>query len=219
MAFDLSGYTGSYALDSWTLRSIPYRDRAAARAKRSAFLAKAKEEKARLSRTCQICDRPIFAESGVIAHHGYERPGYGWQTASCYGARRLPWEKSCDAVADYIEIIKRDVANLDAYHTALQQRRAEPRAVVRVRTNKRGASHTVNRECAVTAESLPVLAFLVEMTKNNRDIYRNEYFTLESDDFESVLRAAMNRTAQQLAEARAALAHYTAKKESWAAVE
>ncbi len=44
------------------------------------------------ARTCQICGRPIFAELGVIAHHGYQRPGDGWQTASCVGARELPYE-------------------------------------------------------------------------------------------------------------------------------
>ncbi|MGY3588048.1 hypothetical protein [Bradyrhizobium sp. USDA 4350] len=42
--------------------------------------------------TCQCCGRKIFAETGSIAHHGYERPGGGWQTASCPGARELPFE-------------------------------------------------------------------------------------------------------------------------------
>lgn len=48
--------------------------------------------------TCQCCGRKIFAETGVIAHHGYERPGTGWQTASCFGARELPFEVSRDAL-------------------------------------------------------------------------------------------------------------------------
>lgn len=42
--------------------------------------------------TCQCCARGIFAATGTIAHHGYERPGYGWQTASCMGAKELPFE-------------------------------------------------------------------------------------------------------------------------------
>jgi len=46
--------------------------------------------------TCQICGRRIFAEAGVIAHHGYQRPYEGVQTASCYGARKLPFEVTCD---------------------------------------------------------------------------------------------------------------------------
>lgn len=54
--------------------------------------------------TCQICARDIKANTGVIAHHGYQRP-FGWrqQTASCFGARHLPYEKSCDAILPYLE--------------------------------------------------------------------------------------------------------------------
>lgn len=48
--------------------------------------------------TCQICARPIKAKSGFIAHHGYTRPGYGWQTASCFGAQYKPYEVSRDAI-------------------------------------------------------------------------------------------------------------------------
>jgi hypothetical protein len=50
--------------------------------------------------TCQICGRAIMATTGVIAHHGYTRPnrGSGWQTASCMGARALPYEVSRDLI-------------------------------------------------------------------------------------------------------------------------
>lgn len=50
--------------------------------------------------TCQICARPIKANIGIIAHHGYRRPqrNSGWQTASCMGARHLPYEESCDVL-------------------------------------------------------------------------------------------------------------------------
>ena len=41
---------------------------------------------------CQCCGRAILANLGSIAHHGYERPGDGWQSASCMGAKQLPWE-------------------------------------------------------------------------------------------------------------------------------
>ncbi len=58
-------------------------------------IAAEKEAKAASAKTCQICNRPIFAETGVIAHHGYQRPCEGWQTASCAGARHLPYEASC----------------------------------------------------------------------------------------------------------------------------
>ena len=65
-----------------------------------------------MSTHCQICEREIKtveARSGgglrtpsrrraLIAHHGYKRPGQGWQTASCFGARYRPYEVACDAI-------------------------------------------------------------------------------------------------------------------------
>jgi hypothetical protein len=48
--------------------------------------------------TCQICGRPVKSNTGKIAHHGYKRPGNGWQTASCMGARHLSYEQSYDII-------------------------------------------------------------------------------------------------------------------------
>jgi len=53
--------------------------------------------------TCQCCARPILANTGTIAHHGYERPDYGWQTASCMGAKALPFEVSRNRLGQMIE--------------------------------------------------------------------------------------------------------------------
>lgn len=50
---------------------------------------------------CQICGRAIKNDeqrSGRIALHGYKRPHQGWQTRSCFGARHLPYEVSCEAI-------------------------------------------------------------------------------------------------------------------------
>ena len=70
--------------------------------------------------TCQCCGRAICANTGQIAHHGYERPGWGWQTASCEGARELPFEASRDALGHYIQrlearekLLAYDIAHLD----------------------------------------------------------------------------------------------------------
>lgn len=52
--------------------------------------------------TCQVCGRAIQARAGVIAHHGYRRPGQGHQTASCFGARRLPFQLAHDAIDNAI---------------------------------------------------------------------------------------------------------------------
>lgn len=55
---------------------------------------------------CQICGRPIKATQGPIAHHGYQRPGWGWQSASCLGARYLPYEQNRDRIPQVIDIYK-----------------------------------------------------------------------------------------------------------------
>lgn len=71
--------------------------------------------------TCQVCGRGIKAKAGVIAHHGYERPGDGWQTASCFGARAVPYEVGCDRLRLAIERVQAHLAtvrqNLDNWLT------------------------------------------------------------------------------------------------------
>jgi len=66
---------------------------------------------------CQCCGRPILANMGVIAHHGFERPRYG-QTPSCFGARKLPFEVARDALGLMIEGLKNSI-------DALRKARAE----------------------------------------------------------------------------------------------
>lgn len=62
-------------------------------------------------KTCQVCGREIKATTGVIAHHGYKRPqGWGWQTASCMGARHLPYEESCEVLKEAITEVERYIA-------------------------------------------------------------------------------------------------------------
>lgn len=64
-----------------------------------------------VNNTCQICGRVIKATTGVIAHHGYQRPyKAGWQTGSCAGARFLPYEISCDRLPPTIETVKAFIA-------------------------------------------------------------------------------------------------------------
>lgn len=56
--------------------------------------------------TCQCCAKKYLANTGLMAHHGYERPGGGWQTSSCFGARHLPFEVSRDTLGDMIVSLK-----------------------------------------------------------------------------------------------------------------
>jgi hypothetical protein len=59
-----------------------------------------------LRMSCQCCGRKILANLGSIAHHGYQRPDYGWQTASCMGAKELPFEVDRKALGRLIEALK-----------------------------------------------------------------------------------------------------------------
>lgn len=78
--------------------------------------------------TCQICGRAIKAKHGIIAHHGYTRPGSGWQTASCYGARHLPYEVSRDLIPLAIENVE---ATRAIWEERLKSFRAEePKGIV-----------------------------------------------------------------------------------------
>ena len=47
----------------------------------------------KIIKTCPVCFRPIAVKK-LMVHHGYERPGYGWQTASCPGVNFEPLEVS-----------------------------------------------------------------------------------------------------------------------------
>lgn len=66
----------------------------------------AKLNREQASMTCQCCARRILANTGVIAHHGYERPGDGWQTSSCYGARQLPFEVDRKVLGEVIGLLQ-----------------------------------------------------------------------------------------------------------------
>lgn len=49
-------------------------------------------------KTCPCCFRKIAVVHGRMAHHGYQRPGGGWQTASCPGIRFKPLEVSSEGL-------------------------------------------------------------------------------------------------------------------------
>lgn len=75
-------------------------------AEETAANARLKAERAAASMTCQVCGRAILANTGLIAHHGYQRPGLGWQTGSCHGARALPYEADKAVLIKWIEMTR-----------------------------------------------------------------------------------------------------------------
>ena len=70
-------------------------------------------------KTCACCFRPIAVQSGTMAHHGYERPGDGWQTASCAGIRFKPLEVSSEGLEWLISTLQ---SNLDVLKETYQHR-------------------------------------------------------------------------------------------------
>lgn len=58
----------------------------------------------KIVKTCPCCFRQIAVVGGKMAHHGYERPGYGWQTASCPGIRFKPLEVSDEGLVWLISV-------------------------------------------------------------------------------------------------------------------
>lgn len=82
-----------------------YAEREAKKKARASELAAEKKARSLRALHCQICARDILADTGLIAHHGYERPGDGWQTESCPGARELPYENNRDKLGVYIAIL------------------------------------------------------------------------------------------------------------------
>lgn len=102
------------------MRAKAIQDMDAAKERRKAEIIEEKAAKKATERTCQICGRGIFANTGLIAHHGYQRPGDGWQTASCRGARQLPYEADRSVLKVEIDFITEHLA--DAEDMLLQMR-------------------------------------------------------------------------------------------------
>jgi hypothetical protein len=65
--------------------------------------------------TCQVCGRQIKAKTGLIAHHGYKRPYEGWQTASCEGARYVPYEVSCERLIEVTTWVEKFIQDQELF--------------------------------------------------------------------------------------------------------
>lgn len=72
--------------------------------------------------TCPCCFRPIAVVGEHMAHHGYKRPGLGFQTASCQGTRFAPLEVSSAGLVWLIGALRMHLASLQADHLARAQK-------------------------------------------------------------------------------------------------
>lgn len=74
--------------------------------------AKREAERAAVTFECQICGGYYMATKGLLAHHGYRRPGTGWQTASCMGARFVEYAVSRDRIGVAIESVTEHIGRV-----------------------------------------------------------------------------------------------------------
>lgn len=67
----------------------------------------------KVSRTCPCCFRKIAVQNSKMAHHGFERPGIGYQTESCMGINYEPFEVSKKGTEDLIDKIKQRIEEVN----------------------------------------------------------------------------------------------------------
>ncbi len=65
----------------------------------------------KIIKTCPCCFRMIAVVGGKMAHHGYKRPGTGWQTSSCPGIRFKPLEVSTEGLVWIIGVVRDRLEN------------------------------------------------------------------------------------------------------------
>lgn len=83
-------------------------------------------------KTCPVCIRPIAVLRGTMAHHGYQRPGQGRQTASCPGIRFKPLEVSSEGLEWLIATLRERLAGLKNSHA---NQATYPEFLIAKRTN------------------------------------------------------------------------------------
>jgi hypothetical protein len=72
-------------------------------------------------RTCPVCFRAIAVVGGTMAHHGYKRPGSGWQTSSCPGVRFKQLEVSSEGLSWLIGQLQEKLKTTQAAHRRRHQ--------------------------------------------------------------------------------------------------
>lgn len=73
--------------------------------------------------TCQACFRnDLKVPNGKMSHHGYQRPGWGYQTPSCIGAREQPYERSCEVTKRMLALTLDYQARVEAHLATLHGR-------------------------------------------------------------------------------------------------
>ncbi len=96
----------------------------------------------KMIKTCPVCFRPIAVQGVTMAHHGYQRPGQGWQTASCPGIRFKPLEVSSEGLQWLVETMK---ARLVGLRHAMDNQATHPEYLMAKRTHS-GPLEKISRD-------------------------------------------------------------------------
>lgn len=162
--------------------------------------------------TCQICGRGVLAQTGVIAHHGYQRPIYqsGWQTASCAGARALPFEADRDELGHEISNAEARLAHEELWRADVA---AETKAATWVFTDRRERGR-LNRTAyrPVARETFADIAAAAVAEGSFR------LSTGKVPVFDDILAADIARRDQTIASLRAYIDRQQARYDAWPGV-
>jgi len=159
--------------------------------------------------TCQICARAIKAKKGMIAHHGYQRPGTGWQTRSCYGARHLPFEVSRDTLGEWIEAVTAELERVAQRRSDI----ANELAPATFTYSKRdGISRFGERRIAVNLE-LTRATFEAEQAEGGENARWLRQYGMYT--FDKVRDQHVRVLDNRIAELRAELAHQEKRYAAW----
>ena len=153
---------------------------------------------------CQCCGRAIHAAAGTIAHHGYQRPGHGWQTQSCFGAKRLPWEVDRGAVADLIEHLKRILERSIEQRDAVADEVEPVTHRYQIYDRQRGKYHSKTLE--LTRDTFDAIV------KANVDSVFTHRYRATFDEFKARDLDSRDREIEQL---KRDIAEFTAKYDGW----
>jgi len=74
-------------------------------------------------KTCPCCFRQIAVIGDMMVHHGYERPGNGWQTNSCVAAKRFkPLEDSNEGLVFLIDKVTTYLAGIQSTYDRREEK-------------------------------------------------------------------------------------------------
>ncbi|QOZ66409.1 hypothetical protein [Bradyrhizobium arachidis] len=151
--------------------------------------------------TCQCCGRQILANTGVIALHGYRRPGDGWQTASCDGAKFLPFEVSRDRLGYSIRWLQDWEARAVGSRNAVE---AETKPIL-VRYNDPKADRWYGDRPKIS----------VDITRANFDAMKAEHGLDGLCDFDRLKADDLERRDREIHDVRAEIKAQQARYDVW----